>query len=70
MKFGVNCLDVAFQQICEVTVYYEYEKSVFRQFANCFSKGYAEQSVDKIKKQEKDQKNMDAIVKKGRLRFY
>ena len=70
MKSCANRFIVAFQQISEVTACYEYDKSVFRRFANCFSKGYAVQSTDKIKRQKKDQKNTDAIVKKGRLRFY
>ena len=69
-KSCVNRLIVAFQEIGDVTSNFEYDKSVFRRFANCFSKGYAVQSTDKLKRQKKDQKNTDAIVKKGRLRFY
>ena len=70
VKSCANRLIVAFQEISEVFASYEYEKSVFRRFANCFSKGYAVQSTEGIKRQKKDQKNTDPVVKKGRLRFY
>ena len=42
---------MVFQEIGEVFASYEYDKSVFRRFANCFSKGYAIQSTDGIKRQ-------------------
>ena len=69
VKSCTNRLIVAFQEISEVSASYEYDKSVFRRFANCFSKGYAVQSTDEIKRQKEGQKKTDAIVKQRRLRF-
>ena len=52
MKSCANRLIVTFQEISEVFAFYEYDKGVFRCFANCFSKGYAIQSTDGIKRQK------------------
>ena len=49
--------------------FFAFEKSVFRRFVNSFSKGFAVQCTDKIKRQKKDKETSEK-VKKGRLRFY
>ena len=55
-KSCINQLIVAFQEISDVMLDFEYDKSVFRRFANSFSKGYAVQSTDKLKRQKKIRK--------------
>ena len=69
VKTCANRLIEASQEISDVA-FFDFDTNVFRRFANCFSKGYAVQSSDKLKRERKDQKKTDACVKKGRLRFY
>ena len=52
-KSCANRLIKAFTEISEVA-FFAFEKSVFRRFVNSFSKGFAVQCTDKIKRQKKN----------------
>ena len=71
VKSCADRLIVAFQEIGEVFASYEYEKSFLWRFTNCFSNGYIRSTVHRRTEETKmNQKNIDVIVKMGRLRFY
>lgn len=47
--------------------YIDFDKNVFRQLANCFSKGYTVQLSSNFARQKKDhKKKTDICVEKGR----
>ena len=68
VKSCANRLIVAFQEISEVFASYEYEKSVFRRFANCFSKGIRSTVHRGNKETKKGSEKYRSRCKKGSVK--
>ena len=66
VKTCANRLITAFQEISDVA-FFAFDKSVFRQFVNTFSKGFAVQSPDK-KEREKGSEKDRCMWKKGKVK--